>query len=103
MIEEKAKEEKIQKEYIDTDHRLTLLAQLIPQSQMLKDAKIWIDEFDSFTPQELSIIEALEKKAHLTVTLTMDRAGLLTQGQNRDGQRCVSIIPLPLNRPLRVT
>ena len=31
----------------------------------------------------------------------MDRAGLLTQGQNRDGQRCVSIIPLPLNRPLR--
>ena len=31
----------------------------------------------------------------------MDRAGLLTQGQNRDGQRCVSIIPLPLKRPLR--
>jgi ATP-dependent helicase/nuclease subunit B len=42
-------EEKIQKDYIDTDSRLTVLSELIPQSTMLQNAKIWIDEFDSFT------------------------------------------------------
>lgn len=66
-------EEHILNEYIDIDSRLTVLSRLICKSNMLKEAKIWIDEFDSFTPQELEIIEELEKVANVTVTLTYDK------------------------------
>ena len=66
-------EENISKEYIDTDSRLTKLSDLIGKSMMLKNAKIWIDEFDNFTPQELNIIEELYKVADVTVTFTLDK------------------------------
>ena len=49
-------EKRISENYIDTDSRLTVLSNLISKSKMLKEAKIWIDGFDSFTPQEFSIV-----------------------------------------------
>ena len=52
-------EERIAQNYIDVDSRLTTLATLISKSEMLNGAKIWIDEFDAFTPQELNIINEL--------------------------------------------
>lgn len=66
-------EERIAREYIDIDSQLTMLSQLISQSNMLKDAKIWIDEFDTFTPQEFEIIKELEKISNVTITLTYDK------------------------------
>jgi ATP-dependent helicase/nuclease subunit B len=49
------------------EHLLTKL----PQSQKLRQKQIWIDGFDSFTVQELAVIEALCQTAkHVTVTLT---------------------------------
>lgn len=68
----KAYEEFIENDYIDIDNNLTTLSKLISKSNMLKNAKIWIDEFDTFTPQEFSIIEELEKVAYVTVTLTYE-------------------------------
>ncbi|MBQ9314364.1 MAG: exodeoxyribonuclease V subunit gamma [Clostridia bacterium] len=66
-------EERIGKEYIDIDSRLTILSKFISKSNMLKGSKIWIDEFDNFTPQEFEIIQELEKVADVTITLTLDR------------------------------
>jgi ATP-dependent helicase/nuclease subunit B len=43
----------------------------LPQSEKLKHKHIWIDGFDSFTVQELAVIEALCRTAvRVTVTLT---------------------------------
>lgn len=66
-------EERISNEYIDIDSKLTILSKLISKSSMLKSAKIWIDEFDGFTPQELEIIKELEKIADVTITLTFEK------------------------------
>lgn len=70
-------EDRISQNYIDVDSRLTTLATLISKSEMLRGAKIWIDEFDAFTPQELSIIKELEQVASLTVALTVDESSEL--------------------------
>lgn len=69
----KAYEDFISNNYIDIDSNLTTLSKLISKSNMLKGAKIWIDEFDTFTPQEFSIIEELQKVADVTITLTYDK------------------------------
>lgn len=74
-------EEKISKDYIETDSNLTVLAKLIDRSNMLDNAKIWIDGFDGFTPQELCIISALNKKADVTVTLCQDSGELFAINQ----------------------
>lgn len=70
-------EKRISENYIDTDSTLTVLSSLILKSKMLKGAKIWIDGFDSFTPQEFSIITELNKIADVTVTLTLDKSSEL--------------------------
>ena len=70
-------EKRISENYIDTDSRLTVLSNLISKSKMLKEAKIWIDGFDSFTPQEFSIVSELDKVADVTVTLTLDKSAEL--------------------------
>ncbi len=66
-------EERVSKNYIDEDSRLTMLTSLISKSNMLKNAVVWIDEFDNFTLQELEIIKELEKASNVTVTLTLDK------------------------------
>ena len=70
-------EKRISENYIDTDSRLTVLSNLISKSKMLKEAKIWIDGFDSFTPQEFSIVSELDKVADVTVTLTLYKSAEL--------------------------
>ena len=65
-------EERISQNYIDSDSRLSVLANLIPKSNMLKNARVWIDGFDTFTPQEFSIVKELSQVANLVVTLTLD-------------------------------
>ena len=67
-------EERISQNYIDSDSRLSVLSNLISKSSMLKNAKVWIDGFDTFTPQEFNIVKELDKVSNLVVTLTLDES-----------------------------
>ena len=59
--------------YMDGEDQLRLLAEKISGSHLLEGAEIYIDGFHSFTPIELSVIEALLKKCkNVTITLTVE-------------------------------
>lgn len=63
----------LHKNYIDSDDDLTLLAKKLEDSDMFKNAEIWIDEFSSFTPQQYNILEKLLRKAkRINITLNID-------------------------------
>ena len=62
-------EKRISNDYIDSNDELTLLAQVLDKDTYLNGAKIWIDEFDGFTPQEFEIIKKLIKKADVTISI----------------------------------
>lgn len=49
-------EENLKDNYIDEDDILTMLSAKIEQSEMFKDALIYIDEFAGFTTQEYVLI-----------------------------------------------
>jgi ATP-dependent helicase/nuclease subunit B len=67
-------ESTIKNKYIDTDEELTILSHLIGDSTIFNGAKIWIDEFNGFTPQEYEVIKKLAQKSNITVTLTLDNS-----------------------------
>jgi len=60
----------IKEKYIDSNDELSLLASSIKDNKYLEGAKIWIDEFDGFIPQELEIIKELSKKCDITISIT---------------------------------
>ncbi|QOS80298.1 helicase-exonuclease AddAB subunit AddB [Paenibacillus sp. JNUCC31] len=61
--------------YIDDEDTLTELTERLSESALLQDAQIWIDGFQGFTPQEMSVIGRLMMQASsVTITLTLDRA-----------------------------
>lgn len=62
-------EKRIASEYRDANDELTLLAEVLDKDTYLDGAKIWIDEFDGFTPQEFEVIHKLMKKADVTVSI----------------------------------
>lgn len=70
-----------QKQSMDASDELTMLSQLLKEGSSLDGSKIWIDGFDGFTPQELEIIEVLERKAEVTVSLIYDEAELFAPNQ----------------------
>lgn len=49
--------------YIDPEDSLNLLAAKIPQSTLLRGARVWVDGFQWFTPQEFAVIEAIMASA----------------------------------------
>lgn len=57
-------EENLKNKYIDEDDILTVLSTKIEQSEMFKDAIIYIDEFAGFTKQEYMMITSLLKIAN---------------------------------------
>lgn len=58
---------------IDSDDELTILKQKLEDCSIYDDAIIWIDEFTTFTPQQLDIIRILSKKCkEVNITLCMD-------------------------------
>jgi ATP-dependent helicase/nuclease subunit B len=68
-----AYEDEVSKRYKDTDDDLTLLAKKIPLSKTFQNSIIWIDEFSTFTPQEILVLDALMEKAkHIQITLCCD-------------------------------
>jgi ATP-dependent helicase/nuclease subunit B len=63
----------LQERYIDTEDAINHLAERMEEAEFLKGAVVWLDGFDSFTPQTYRIIEKLMGMAHqVNITLTMD-------------------------------
>lgn len=70
----------IEDKFIDSDDDLTLLAKKLVDCDIYNGAEIWIDEFTTFTPQQLEVIRILAKKAKtVNITLCSDSLGV-----NRD-------------------
>lgn len=66
----------ISKNVIDMDDELTLLAKKLENCKLYDDAEIWIDEFTTFTPQQIEIIRILSKKSRvINITLCMNELG----------------------------
>ncbi|MBI6874141.1 helicase-exonuclease AddAB subunit AddB [Clostridium aciditolerans] len=66
-------EERLHRNYIDTEDDLTILAEKIDKCHLFDGAEIWIDEFSSFTPQQYIVIEKLMSKAkRVNMTLCTD-------------------------------
>ena len=66
-------EEYLTGKYTDPDDYLSLLAEKLPLAPLVKDAEIWIDGFNGFTPQELQVIISLCKTVRMVnITLTLD-------------------------------
>ncbi|MHC0036760.1 helicase-exonuclease AddAB subunit AddB [Pseudoneobacillus sp. C159] len=66
-------EQSLQGKYLDSEDYFRLLTDKASLSSYLKNAQIYIDGFDSFTPQEYGIISALMKNCRrVTIALTLD-------------------------------
>lgn len=66
-------ENKLHENYLDDDDDLTLLANLLDKSTVFNNSEVWIDEFNSFTPQQYIIIEKIIRKAkRVNISLCTD-------------------------------
>ncbi|SFC69475.1 helicase-exonuclease AddAB subunit AddB [Clostridium uliginosum] len=72
---------KMHSSYIDTDDELTLLSKKLLENNIYEKSEIWIDEFTTFTPQQLEIIRILAKGSKVNITLCMDK---VTSSENND-------------------
>ena len=75
----KAYELEKEKIYFDDEDFYGFLLDEIHHSDKLKNAKIWIDGFDSFTVQEMEIIQQMALQVQ-EVTLTLCTDGLIQNG-----------------------
>lgn len=65
--------ETLSKRFVDSDDELTILAEKLENCNIYDDSEIWIDEFTTFTPQQLRVIKVLAKKAkRINITLCSD-------------------------------
>lgn len=72
--------------FTDPDEYLTVLAQRLDQSGILKGAEVWVDSFTGFTPQEIEALRAiLQSAATVHVTLCLDFAELSRRSGRRHG------------------
>ena len=63
-------DEILHKRFIDSDDELTFLAKKLIDCNIYDGAEVWIDEFTTFTPQQLEVIKILAKRAK-TVNITL--------------------------------
>lgn len=77
-----AYEEYIKDKYIDMNDELSVLKELLDKNTFLNDSKIWIDEFDGFTPQEFEIINKLNDIADITISIISDETSELFKLNN---------------------
>ena len=67
---------RIENNVIDGDDELTILANKLKGCNIYEGAEIWIDEFTTFTPQQLDVIRELAFSASkINITLCMDESG----------------------------
>ena len=63
----------ISENLVDTDDELTYLANKLSNCGLYDNAEIWIDEFTTFTPQQMEVIKGLAKKCKgVNIALCMD-------------------------------
>ena len=68
---------KMHENYIDGDDELTLLNKKLLEDDIYKGSEVWIDEFSSFTPQQLEVIRLLAKRCkRVNITLCMPNKSL---------------------------
>jgi len=90
-------EDEIFGKYIDSEDYFTLLAEKVSHSTYLKDAEIYIDGFDSFSPQEYRVMVELMKHCQtVSIALTTDHLSFDTAPDELDlfrlaGGACFSI------------
>lgn len=69
-------EEYLASQYLDPDDYLLLLAERLEKSPTVQDAKIWLDGFSGFTPQEYKVLEKLLQVAgEVKITLCLEPKG----------------------------
>lgn len=76
-------QEKINGGYFDSEDNLTILKDKIEESEFLKGAEVWIDEFNGFTPQQYDIIGRLLKLC-TNINITLPYSGREVQGDEDD-------------------
>ena len=86
-----AYEEYINDKYIDMNDELTVLKELLERNTFLNNSKIWIDEFDGFTPQEFEIIKKLNDISELTVSIIADESSELFKLNNKTLNKILKI------------
>lgn len=65
--------EEMNEGYIDGDDELTLLGKKLLENYIYTNSEVWIDEFSTFTPQQLEIIRLLARRCkRVNITLCMD-------------------------------
>ena len=70
-------EDAINNKYIEENDLLTILANNLENTQLLKDSIIYIDEFSGFTYQEYKVIEELVKQAkQVNITMCLDNLNI---------------------------
>ena len=82
-------EELIEGKYLDTEDYLNLFISKIGQSDLMRDAVIWISGFDYFTPKTLNVIEQLmlyagEVNAVLTADCSSGQGGCAAPSESSD-------------------
>lgn len=66
---------RIENNVIDGDDELTILARKLKNCNIYEGSEIWIDEFTTFTPQQLEVIKELAFSASkINITLCMDES-----------------------------
>ncbi|WP_442599116.1 helicase-exonuclease AddAB subunit AddB [Neobacillus sp. D3-1R] len=69
----KSFEESLHQKYLDSEDYFRLLTEKAHESSFIQNAEVYIDGFDSFTPQEYMVIAALMKNCkRVTIALTLD-------------------------------
>lgn len=77
--------EKTSCNYFDDEDKTDLFAEVIKQSSFIKNSKIWIDGFESFSRQRLNIIKNLaDYSKSLTLSLNIDPLYLNNLEENDD-------------------
>lgn len=71
----------LHKKYIDGEDVLTLLSDRLKECNLYDKAEIWVDEFTTFTPQQLEILAILGKKCK-TVNITLCTDTLKTDSED---------------------
>ena len=74
--------ESLHKEYIDSEDILSILAKKLNEFHLYNDAEIWVDEFTTFTPQQLEVLKVLAKQCkNVNITLCSDGEIKFTEGE----------------------
>ncbi|NLK96053.1 MAG: helicase-exonuclease AddAB subunit AddB [Clostridiales bacterium] len=82
---------------VDGDDELTLLAKKLEKCSIYDDAEIWLDEFTTFTPQQMEIIRKLSKRCrNINISLCIDT---LTNGK---GNQITDIFNVTKNTENRI-